>query len=151
MWRIAGTFLTSYLWLCLLSVICMGHPFAQRLLLLLWIVRVAWIMEAERQNGKQLGALLGLLAFSQLPGILLVFFSGWYAVARMASEWPSGLMEIWYHPFIYLLELLPSRRLGEWSDLYLATSLVPILMLLSCSLCWLILKRFKTRWVRRLH
>lgn len=136
MWVMLRKLLRSYLLLCLISLFWIENPWFQRLILLGWIFHLLRISTHAQNTGVRLISFMGLLCLSQLPGILLIFISAWFARFGQLSEWPSGLMEIWYHPFIYVLEMLPPGHLGKWSDMYLATSLVPLGIVALCSVFW---------------
>lgn len=143
MWATEGKLLRSYLLLCLISFICLGIPWMQRLLVLGWGLHMVRISKHAQQSDTKFWVLLGFVCISQLPGIVLILVSGWFTAFRGGSEWPNGLMEVWYHPFMYLLELLPPGHLGNWSDMYLETYFIPLGTLALCGACWFITRRVR--------
>lgn len=94
-----------------------------------------------RRNGITFLTLIGIVCSSQLPGIILIFTS-WSMTFGEFSEWPSGLIETWYHPFISMLEILPSGHIGNWSDMYLETCLIPAGIILLTIVCWTVTGSF---------
>lgn len=144
MWVIIKAFLRSYVFLCLLSFVCFGHPWIQRLLVLGWMVHMVQICDNAQQKGIRVFTVLGLNCVSQLPGIVLILISTWSLASGELGEWPSGLMEVWYHPFIPVLELLPPGHIRNWSDMYLVTCLVPAGIISVCWICWMITSKFRS-------
>lgn len=140
MWVINKAFRNAYLSLCLLSFVCFGHLWIQRILVLGWILYSARIANTARQNATKLVTFLGVVCLSQLLGIVLVLINSWSMAFGAVSEWTSGLVEAWYHPFICVLELLPRGNLGNWSDMYLEMCLIPVGLILLSAAFWIIME-----------
>lgn len=143
MWTTVKWLTGSYLLLSLASFACLGLPWVQRLLALAWILTVVRISVKARANQTRLLGLVGIVCAIQLPGILFILVSGWFGLSGHASEWPGGLMEVWYHPFMSTLELLPPMRLGNWSIMYLATGLIPLGTVALCGMTWVMARRLE--------
>lgn len=139
MWLTHKRFFNGYLLLCLLSLLCFGHPWIQRLLVLGWVMHIARTAHHARHNGIRLFTLLGIVCVSQLPGIILMLINSWSIACGAASEWTTGLLEAWYHPFISVLEMLPHGNLGHWSDMYLETCLIPVAIIVVTAACWMVM------------
>jgi hypothetical protein len=125
-----------YLVLVIASLLLMDHVQLQRLLLLLWLIWmcVHWINAYA--HGVTHRPLFFSVLVSQLPGVVFAVMSLTLVIRHHTSEWANGLLEIWYTPFLPLLELLPPKRIGHFSDVYLATCLLPAAMLFVSWLCY---------------
>lgn len=117
-------FASRYAWLSLLSLSSLAHPWLQRALVLAWTVEMGRAVARRAGHGRPIGVLTAATV-SQLPGLVLACASAAFALRGETSEWASGLLEIWYHPFVCVLELLPARAVWAWSDLFLCVCLLP--------------------------
>lgn len=146
MWNFGKKLLRSYLLLCFVSFIFYGHQNVQRLLVTLWMFDMVRMTHHALQRGHRLYHLIAVVFMSQFPGLIFIGLSSWWMRMGKMVEWPSGMVEIWYHPFIPALELLPSRPLLHWSSMYLETCLVPVAMSIAMVVYWGLLKTF---WMKR--
>jgi len=133
----------SYALLLATSFVCLGHPGMQCLLVLAWILYIALVWNDAHRIGLSFSTVLRLTVMSQLPGIALTILSVYSEIYDTLGAGPNGLMEIWYHPFIPILERVPPRTFGIWSDMYLAVCLVPVVIVLLCGLCFALGRRWR--------
>lgn len=134
--RLTMALFGSYMGLSLISLLSVGHLWLQRILVMGWFLLVARVCARARRAGIHLLRLSAAALVSQLPGVVLVISSIWARMSGRHVEVPAGLMEIWYHPFVCLLDRLPPRSIDGLSAVYLSMCLVPLGILALCALSW---------------
>jgi hypothetical protein len=114
----------SYLALILLSVLAQS-PILQWKYFLFWILILVGISVSAALAAAPLKTLCLEVAWSQIFGITLAVGSFASTLSAHVNEWLSGLLEIWVHPYLILVEQMPRIPDVGWSMTYLAACCTP--------------------------
>jgi hypothetical protein len=107
----------------------MGMTSLQRALALLWLlVNSTFWLEAGLVQKRPRDVLIAAIV-SQVPGVLAAGESLRQLPVIHHTNWGPGFLELWVHPFLPLLELLPGRLIAGVSDVFLLTMAVPFILI----------------------
>lgn len=107
------------------SFLASGHLYVQMVMALMWVMlQVLWIRDWAREPGSTLGW-LRLACMGQWPGLAAVAGCAWRAWNPAGSNWGEGLLEVWTHPFLPLLERMPGGIVWNHSDVFWASCVIP--------------------------
>jgi hypothetical protein len=123
----------TYLLCLLLSFLLSSHPLWQQFIVPMWFVYVCYALWVANRSERPRVRYVWL---AQVPGMIA-------AVASIASlkigemgEWGNGALEIWIHPFMPYLELLPPGVLWKCSDVYVVSCAIPFTIALISLMTW---------------
>lgn len=93
--------------------------------IIIWILLVSLSLIRSLRKTKTSFLKVSILSFlSQSPGILMIFLSI-YSYKTGVCEWEDGALELWIHPFLPFLELLPPKHIGKVSGVFINSCLLP--------------------------
>ncbi|MBX5436225.1 MAG: hypothetical protein IRZ33_03310 [Alicyclobacillaceae bacterium] len=78
----------------------------------------------------------GAFTRAQAPGMALAVLSVITAGSPAWTEWTSGLVSVWVHPFMPLLARIPPGHVGGWSNVYVAACAWPFVLTAATGLLW---------------
>ncbi len=121
--------LNLYLILIIVSLIWVGHERILRAIIIIWIYGVFFTTSRSSGNVGRLRSQLALLTLYFIPAIVS---SGAALIAKLMgenNEWANGILELWMHPFIPILELIPAQKIWNMSSTFLLACLIPIILI----------------------
>lgn len=131
----------SYLLCLLMSFLLSSHPMWQQFVVPIWIVYVCYTLWATKGSEKPQGRVW----LAQLPGMAAATASIVSQRIGTMGEWGNGALEIWIHPFMPYLELLPPRLLWRYSDVYVASCALPFTIALLSFMTWRAFRKVASR------
>lgn len=99
-----------------------------------WFIEIEWLMAAfitgrwAARRGYSMRSIFHAGILSQLIGIAIGIFALASMMTNVDNEWAGGMLEIWVHPWMPMLEQLPVYVLGDWSNTYRMACFVPFIL-----------------------
>jgi hypothetical protein len=130
-------FFSSYLLLLFASFLLTGHSALQALLDFIWFFATSvYLLHAKKENRVSFFSMITALFMMQLPSIFASIASMCTYYRKASIDWADGLLEIWIHPFLPILEFLPPAYRGELSDVFVKACFLPFTMIAIFILVW---------------
>jgi hypothetical protein len=132
---------TSYIFLIIVSFLFSGYIRIQQGLVLLWFVTTCWVLWRVGKKHPTLKQWVVSAVLTQLPGIVAVLICAVPPIKARYGEWGNGVLEIWIHPFLPILEMLPKGWVWHYSDVYVVACAIPFVLVACHTLIWMISMR----------
>jgi hypothetical protein len=130
-------FFYSYLLLLFASFLLTGHTALQELLDFIWFFATSmYVLHAKKDNRVSFFSFIAALFMIQLPSFFASIASICTYYKKASIDWADGLLEIWIHPFLPILEFLPPVYRGELSDVFVKACFLPFTMFTIFILVW---------------
>lgn len=100
----------------------------QQIAVLFWLCSVVVTLRQHRNGKKQ----TLFVCMAQIPGMVAVLASVFSQLTGRLGEWGDGVLEVWVHPFMPYLEMLPPGTIWNWSDVYVVSCILPFAIITLC-------------------